>query len=36
LAEALVTLGLGLRALIPQERSLEQIFVELTSGEVQP
>lgn len=36
LAETLVNLGFGLKALIPQERSLEQIFVELTSGEAQP
>lgn len=33
LAEALVTRGYGLKALIPQTRSLEQIFVELTSGD---
>lgn len=33
LAEAVVKAGFGLKALIPRERSLEQIFVELTSGE---
>lgn len=36
LAEALVAAGWGLNALIPEQRSLEQVFVELTTGELAP
>ncbi|MBF0256015.1 MAG: ATP-binding cassette domain-containing protein [Gammaproteobacteria bacterium] len=35
LAQRVVEHGWGLAALIPQQRTLEQIFVELTAGEVQ-